>query len=63
MNFRLRQTQLSVPAQSQLLALGDYIGIGCGAHGKVTFPDGPFCVPLKRVIRVVLCKEGIWKPA
>lgn len=19
---------------------GDYIGIGCGAHGKVTFPDG-----------------------
>lgn len=19
---------------------GDYLGIGCGAHGKITFPDG-----------------------
>lgn len=27
-------------AQSQLQRFGDYIGIGCGAHGKVTFPDG-----------------------
>ncbi len=40
---------------------GDYIGIGCGAHGKVTFRMGAFCVPPKRVIRVVLCREGIWK--
>ena len=27
-------------AQSELLAIRGLLAIGCGAHGKLTFPDG-----------------------
>ncbi|SQC14920.1 radical SAM protein [Klebsiella pneumoniae] len=35
---------------------GDYLGIGCGAHGKITFPDGRILRTAKTATRA-----GIWK--
>ena len=35
---------------------GDYLGIGCGAHGKITFLTDAFCEPPKHATRA-----GIWK--
>lgn len=35
---------------------GDYLGIGCGAHGKITFLTDAFCGPPKHATRA-----GIWK--
>lgn len=40
---------------------GDYIGIGCGAHGKVTFPDGRILRTTKTRHPRGFMQGGIWK--
>lgn len=35
---------------------GDYLGIGCGAHGKITFADGRILRTVKTRHRAVICK-------
>ncbi len=40
---------------------GDYIGIGCGAHGKVTFPDGRILRTTKTRHPRGFMQEDIWK--
>lgn len=40
---------------------GDYLGIGCGAHGKLTFSDGRIVRTEKPSIRAVLCRATIWR--
>ena len=37
---------------------GDYLAIGCGAHGKLTFPNGDILRFLKRSIQKGICEES-----
>ncbi len=61
MKHQLTPNQVSVPAQSQLLAIWRLHWYWLRAHGKVTFPDGRILRTTKTRLRVVLCREDIWK--